>query len=94
MKDAKTKYTSVSSSLPMYPVALMGSTLQNEKTTVIDDVTNHILKFTGSKSYTIIESAMSKSATLEVIHVDSDMIEMLDGIFEYQYFQDFQTENL
>ena len=80
MKDAKTKYTSVSSSLPMYPVALMGSTLQNEKTTVIDDVTNHILKFTGSKSYTIIESAMSKSETLEVIHVDSDMIEMLDGI--------------
>lgn len=80
MKDAKSKYTSASSSLPMYPVALMGSTLQNEKTTVINDVTNHILKFSGSKSFTIIETALSKNDTLEVINVSGDMIDLLDGV--------------
>ncbi len=80
MKSAKSKYTSVSSSLPLYPVALMGSTLDNEKTTVIDDVTNHILKFTGSKSFTIIESALSASDTMQIVSVDSEMIDLIDGV--------------
>ena len=80
MKDAKSKYTSVASSLPLYPVALMGSTLQNEKTSVINDVTNHILKFTGNKSFTIIETALSDKDTIDVVHIDGDMIELLDGI--------------
>ena len=80
MKNAKSQYTSVSTSLPLYPVALMGSTLQNEKTTVIDDVTNHILKFSGNKSFTIIESALSQADDLEVVKVDSEMIDLLDGV--------------
>lgn len=80
MKNAKSQYSSVSSSLPLYPVALMGSTLQNEKTSVINDVTNHILKFTGDKSFTIVESAISKNDDFEVVSVSEDMIEMIDGV--------------
>lgn len=33
----------------------MGSTLENEKVSTIDDEINHILKFTGEKSFTIVE---------------------------------------
>lgn len=79
MKEAKTQYTA-SSSLPLYPVALMGSTLENEKVSKIDNTTNHILKFTGDKSFTIIESASTTNDKVNVQTVTSDMIDLIDGI--------------
>ena len=41
IKETKTEYTdSVAASLPLYPVSLMGSTLENEKVSTIDDEIN------------------------------------------------------
>lgn len=83
MKASQNEYSSVSSSLPLYPVALMGSTLENEKVSQINNTTNHILKFTGDKSFTIIESALSSNETMDVEVVDGEMIDLIDG-FAYQ----------
>lgn len=83
MKKQKQKTTHVSSSLPLYPVALMGSTLTNENVSNIDDITNHILKFTGDKSFTIIESTSSKQNDYNTEYIDCEVIDMIDG-FAYE----------
>lgn len=80
MKESQNQYTSASSSLPLYPVALMGSTLENEQVSKIDNMTNHILKFTGDKSFTIIESAMTASESVDVEVVSGQMIDLIDGV--------------
>lgn len=87
MKESQNQYKSTASSLPLYPVALMGSTLQNEKVSTIDDTTNHILKFTGEKSFTIVESSASSKETMNVVKVNSEMIDLLDG---FAYIEDNQ----
>ncbi len=83
MKESKTQYKSAAASLPLYPVALMGSTLEHEKVATIDDTTNHILKFTGDKSFTIIESSVSSNNPINVVKVEGEMIDLVDG-FAYQ----------
>ncbi|MFR7592049.1 MAG: LolA family protein [Longibaculum sp.] len=80
MKESQNQYSSASSSLPLYPVALMGSTLENEKVAKIDQTTNHILKFTGDKSFTIIESGSTASEKVDVEVVNGKMIDLIDGI--------------
>lgn len=79
MKETKNQYTTTSA-LPLYPVALMGSTLENEKVSKIDNTTNHILKFTGDKSFTIIESASTTNDKVNVQTINSDMIDLIDGV--------------
>lgn len=86
MKESKTEYKTAAS-LPLYPVALMGSTLEHEKTSKIDDTTNHILKFTGDKTFTIVESAMSSKDNMKVEVVNSEMIDLIDG---FAYLEDNQ----
>jgi len=86
MKKNQSQYSSATT-LPLYPVALMGSTLENEKVSTIEDTTNHILKFTGEKSFTIIESVMSSDADIEVQVINNEMIDLIDGV---AYQQDNQ----
>ena len=81
MKTAKTQYPdSVAASLPLYPVSLMGSTLENEKVSTIDDEINHILKFTGDKSFTIIEKTSKDNDDFQTETIDGHMIDMIDGV--------------
>ena len=67
MKKSKTQYETTSASLPLYPVALMGSKLDHEKVSTIDETTNHIL-------------AASKQDKVSVQQVNADMIDLIDGI--------------
>lgn len=81
IKETKTEYTdSVAASLPLYPVSLMGSTLENEKVSTIDDEINHILKFTGEKSFTIVEKTSKENDDLQIESIDGKMIDMIDGV--------------
>ncbi|UTY38451.1 hypothetical protein NMU03_12420 [Allocoprobacillus halotolerans] len=81
IKTTKTQYTdSVAASLPLYPVSLMGSTLENEKVSTIDDEINHILKFTGEKSFTIVEKTSKDNEELKMETIDGYMIDMIDGV--------------
>lgn len=87
MKENQKHYKSANASLPLYPVALMGSVLENEKVSTIDDTTNHILKFVGDKSFTIVETASSSKEDLDIEYVNSEMIDMING---FAYVQDNQ----
>ncbi len=83
MKADKNAYNQVSSLLPMYPVSLMGSVLEKEEVSSIDETTNHILRFSGDKTFTIVQSPMNMSEEIEVTKIQGDMIELLDG-FAYE----------
>ena len=80
MQKTQNQYNNIASSLPLYPVSLMGSTLTDEQVSTIDDTTNHILKFTGNKSFTIVESAISSYDDFNIEKIDTEMIDMIDGI--------------
>lgn len=77
------EYAHVSSDLPLYPVALMGSTLDSEKVSSIDGTTNHILKFTGDKNFTVIETPIISSEEISVEEVKGEVIDLVDGIAFY-----------
>lgn len=79
MKADTSSYKQVSSLLPMYPVSLMGSVLEKEEVSTIDENLNHILKFTGNKTFTIVQTPLNVSDDLQITQIDSEMIELLDG---------------
>lgn len=79
MKTSQSQYSNVSSSLPLYPVALLGSTLQKEEVSKINDSTNHILQFSGEKSFTLVETVMNKSNSMNVEEIDGEVIALVDG---------------
>jgi len=83
MKNSKNQYANVSSSLPLYPVALLGSTLQKEEVSQINDQTNHILQFSGKKSFTLVETTMSKNENMNIEEVSGEVIDLVDG-FAYK----------
>ncbi|MFQ6793174.1 MAG: LolA family protein [Thomasclavelia sp.] len=83
LESAKTEYSSASSDLPLYPIALMGSTLDSEEVSTIDGTTNHILKFTGDKSFTVIETPVEASDSIVVENVSGEAIDLVDGVAFY-----------
>lgn len=83
LEKSTNEYADVASELPLYPVALMGSTLDSEKVSTIDGTTNHILKFTGDKSFTVIESSMVPSNEVNVEEIDGEVIDLVDGVAFY-----------
>ncbi|MFV0392933.1 MAG: LolA family protein [Coprobacillaceae bacterium] len=84
LEESTSQYTNVASSLPLYPVALMGSSLESETVSTIDDTENHILKFTGEKNFTIIESVVSTSDIVSEEFINGEVIELVDGIAFYK----------
>ena len=79
MKTGQSQYNQVSSSLPLYPVALLGSTLQKEEVSKINNATNHILQFSGEKSFTLVETVMDKSDSMNIEEINGDVIDLVDG---------------
>lgn len=84
LEESASKYTNVANSLPLYPVALMGSSLESETVSTIDDTENHILKFTGDNDFTIIESVVSTTETVNEEIMSGEVIELVDGIAFYK----------
>ena len=83
LEKSTNEYSNVSSELPLYPVALMGSTLDSEKVSTIDGTTNHILKFTGDKNFTVIETPVTASEEVAVETVSGEVIDLVDGVAFY-----------
>lgn len=54
-----------------------------KKYQTIDGTTNHILKFTGDKSFTVIESPMVPSNEVNVEEIDGEVIDLVDGVAFY-----------
>ncbi len=82
LKKAK-KETRVSyDSSILYPVAMLGSDLDSETVSVIDGKKNHVLKFKGEKSYTVVESYGRKD-DVQVNVIQDEVIDMVDGFAYY-----------
>lgn len=82
LKKAQNDYQTSADASVLYPVALMGSTLDSETVSTVDGSKNHILKFTGDKNFTVIESAISNQ-DVSVSQIDDEVIEMVDGFAYY-----------
>lgn len=83
LKDSASQYSNVSSSLPLYPVALMGSKLSSEDVSKIEGTTNHILKFTGDKDFTVVESVMTTNDAIVEEVIDGEVVDLVDGVAFY-----------
>lgn len=83
LEKSTSEYSNVSSDLPLYPIALMGSTLNSEKVSTIDGATNHILKFTGDKNFTVVETPIVATDELNVEVVSGEVIDLVDGVAFY-----------
>lgn len=83
LEKSTNEYSRVANELPLYPVALMGCSLDSEEVSTIDGVANHILKFTGDKNFTVIESPMSISDEINIEEMKGEIIELVDGIAFY-----------
>lgn len=82
LEEAKNDYQTSANTDILYPVALMGSTLESETVSTIEGDQNHILRFTGDKNYTIVESQEEYEET--VVNVVSDeVIDLVDGFAYY-----------
>ena len=58
----------------------MGSTLENEKFQQLMMKSIIILKFTGDKSFTIIEKTSKNDDDFQTETIDGHMIDMIDGV--------------
>lgn len=83
LKQSANQYASVASDLPLYPVALMGSTLESEKVSTVEGTTNHILKFSGEKNFTVIETVLEPSEQINVEAIGGEMVDLVDGVAFY-----------
>lgn len=70
-------------SLPLYPISMLGTTLSSEAVSTIGDTTNHILKFTGDKSFTIVQSKMESNEEVIIQTINEEIIDLIDGIAFY-----------
>ncbi len=80
MKTTKTQYTDSVAASYHFIQCLDGINLENEKVSTIDDEINHILKFTGEKSFTIVEKTSKDNEELKMETIDGYMIDMIDGV--------------
>ncbi len=84
MKDSVNKYSNVANALPLYPVALMGSTLESQTVSNIDETENHILRFTGDNDFTIVQSVANTNDVITEELINGEVIELVDGIGFYK----------
>lgn len=69
--------------LPLYPVSKLGTTLTSEAVSVVGETTNHILKFTGDVSFTVVQSVLERNEEVVIETVSSEVIDFIDGVAFY-----------
>lgn len=81
LEESKSDYKTASADI-LYPVAIMGSTLESETVSTIEGDKNHILRFTGEKNFTIVESQEKKDESV-VNMMNDEVIDLIDGFAYY-----------
>lgn len=81
LEESKSDYKTASADI-LYPVAIMGSTLESETVSTIEGDKNHILRFTGEKNFTIVESQEKKDEAV-VNMMNDEVIDLIDGFAYY-----------
>lgn len=77
-KDVK---TSVNNDV-LYPVSLLGAKLESETVSSIEGDKNHILKFSGDKSFTMVETQVNDQQVMQFSN--DEVIDLIDGFAYYQ----------
>lgn len=62
----------------LYPITLLGSSLDSESVSTVSNNKNHILRFTGNKNYTLIESKQDT--------IDTTNLEVIDLIDNFAFY--------
>lgn len=62
----------------LYPITLLGSSLDSETVSTVSNNKNHILRFTGNKNYTLIESKQNT--------IDTSNLEVIDLIDNFAFY--------
>ncbi len=81
---AKQERATAGGKTPLYPVAALGSRLESETVTKINDTDNHVLKFSGTHNFTIVESMLHKNDVMKEDVMDGESIDFVDGIAFYK----------
>lgn len=82
LKETQDQYQSTVSGDILYPVVNLGSYLDSETVSTVEGDKNHILRFTGEKNFTIIESPEVYDETVVNV-VDDEVIDLVDGFAYY-----------
>ena len=82
LKDAQDDYQSVASTDILYPVVDLGSVLDSETVSTVEGDKNHVLRFTGDKNFTIVES-LENNGNGVVNVIDDEIIDLIDGFAYY-----------
>lgn len=82
LKETQDQYQSTVSGDILYPVVNLGSYLDSETVSTVEGDKNHILRFTGEKNFTIIESPEVYDETVVNV-VDDEVIDLMDGFAYY-----------
>lgn len=83
LKETQNQYQSTMSGDILYPVVNLGSYLDSETVSTVEGDKNHILRFTGEKNFTIIESPEIYDETVVNV-VDDEVIDLVDGFAYYR----------
>jgi hypothetical protein len=71
-------------SLPWYPMTTFDAKLTNENVMLVNDGKQHVLEFTGDKSFTIVQREMQRSEELEVSTVSGTFVNELNLVGYYR----------
>ena len=82
LKEAKKDVKTAASSDVLYPVSLLGAKLESETVSSIEGDKNHILKFSGDKSFTMIETQVNNQQVMQFSN--DEVIDLIDGFAYYQ----------
>ena len=82
LKESKKDVKTSANNDVLYPVSLLGAKLESETVSSIEGDKNHILKFSGDKSFTMVETQVNDQ---QVMQFSND--EVIDLIAGFAYYQ-------
>ena len=82
LKESKKDVKTSANNDVLYPVSLLGAKLESETVSSIEGDKNHILKFSGDKSFTMVETQVNAQQVMQFSN--DEVIDLIDGFPYYQ----------
>ena len=82
LKESKKDVKTSANNDVLYPVSLLGAKLESETVSSIEGDKNHILKFSGDKSFTMVETQVNDQQVMQFSN--DEVIDLIDGFAYYQ----------
>ena len=82
LKESKKDVKTSANNDVLYPVSLLGAKLESETVSSIEGDKNHILKFSGDKSFTMVETQVNAQQVMQFSN--DEVIDLIDGFAYYQ----------